>query len=427
LNTLFSCFLILVFPLFSLANGDNPPNVDSIYVKNLCTVLVSKDGRSSTFPIFDLMQERIVIKFDDIDADVKNYLYTIELCNENWSPTILNSNEYLDGFPENRINYPTFSSSSFTNFTHYSLAIPNENVKITKSGNYILKIYENVNGEKKLVISRRLIAAEQIVAMVGEVINSTNIGTYNTHHEVNFAIINKDNKIISPQQELHATVLQNGRWDGGFTGLKPNLFIGDKVQFNVLGKVVFAAGKEFRWLDLTSLRYRTDRVDKIKEYDTHRELTLVPDRARSGTGYQVFKDLNGEYNIDNLDNTSISSHLGGDYAFVLFNLQMPRPIPNAEVYVVGAFNNWKRDEKSLMEYVPSHHAYAQEIFLKQGYYNYEYIVVPNDTQIPTHELTEGDWYETENNYQVIIYYRPFGGRYDRVISARTMNTARFGR
>ncbi len=417
-------FIVLILPIFAAANDPNSANVDSVYVKNIQSIIITKNESQSTFPIFELGKESLNIAFDDIDADVKNYIYTVDLCNENWTLSSLTTNEYIEGFFLNRIEYPKFSFGTYTNYTHYDLRVPNNNLRLTKSGNYILKIFEDINGDKKLVFSRRIIATEKIVALLGEVVNSTNIGNYNTHQEVRFDIINKDNKIISPQQELKATVIQNGRWGGAISGLKPNLLLGEKVQFNYLGKVVFSAGKEFRWLDLTSLIFRTDRVDKIKDYDKYREVTMLPDRVRNGLGYLIFRDINGEFYISNQDNT-VNPQLGADYAFVLFNLQMLRPIPDAEIHVVGAFNNWKINDESMLEYVPSHHAYAKEIFLKQGYYNYEYVVVPNDTKVPSHELTEGDWYEAENNYQVIVYYRPFGARYDRVIAAKTINTSRF--
>ncbi|MBK8879346.1 MAG: hypothetical protein IPN74_12580 [Haliscomenobacter sp.] len=77
-----------------------------------------------------------------------------------------------------------------------------------------------------------------------------------------------------------------------------------------------------------------------------------------------------------------------------------------------------------MAYNNAINAYVLKTPLKQGFYDYAYAMTPRNTEKKAVNLSplEGDWFETENDYTILIYYRPFGGRYDQVIGMAQFNS-----
>ena len=88
--------------------------------------------------------------------------------------------------------------------------------------------------------------------------------------------------------------------------------------------------------------------------------------------------------------------------------------------------DWKLKEEFRMVYNNRINGYICKALLKQGYYEYEYVLSPNkksrDKPLYTHTETEGDWYETENQYTILIYYHPLGERYDQLIGYYLLNS-----
>lgn len=395
---------------------------DYIYKDNIKSVQFHIDGLFTSYPIIDLgANAALAFSFDDIDADVKNYTYTLVHCDQDWRPSNLSEMEYIDGFVEDRIDAYEFSFKTITPFTHYRLYLPNQNQAFTKSGNYLLKVYED-EGEKTLAITRRFVVVEPVVRIAPQMVRPSTVSKMRTHQELDFVVDFDRLNIRSPQQEVRATVLQNGRWDNAVYNVAPLFFRGTQLIFDYQDKIVFPAGKEFRYLDLRSLRTRSENIAEIQQLNNTIDVLLYKDEKRFDKVYLNRRDLNGQFVIESFDQQDYE--LSGNYADVLFTLYSPEPLYDYDIYLFGELSDWRADERFKMAYNNSVNGYVAKVKLKQGYYDYAYAAVKRDAKQKTPDLgeIEGHWYETENQYTVLIYYRPFGERYDRVIGAVTFTS-----
>jgi hypothetical protein len=246
------------------------------------------------------------------------------------------------------------------------------------------------------------------------------VGKSDTHQEIDFSVTHKGFDIRSPRTELSVTVLQNGRWDNAIQGLKPLFSRAEEQVFDYQNKVIFPAGKEFRYLDLRSLRYGTENIAQVEFINDRYEVTLYTDEKRSRGGYLEFEDINGNFVIDNFDDRD--AVLESEYASVLFSLASPAEMYDYDIYLFGAFTEWLLKPEFKMVYNPAVNAYVGKAYLKQGYYNYMYAAVPKNGGEIDFEPVEGNWYEARNDYTILVYYRPFGGRYERLIGALTFSS-----
>jgi hypothetical protein len=428
--------------LQTLTAQNESKNVDGVYKDNIASIKFIQPNNPLSFPMMDLKGGSLVLSFDDLDGDIKDYVYTVQLCNQDWTPTQLEFPEYAEGFLGDRINKYQTAFGTFIPYMHYELSLPNDNIRLTKSGNYILKVFEDMT-QKKLLLSRRFIVIESVVGITQQMTFSE-VTKYNTHQEFDFIVNNKNFRISNPQKEIKANILQNGRWDNAKLGVPPLFIQGDNMVFDYQDTVVFAAGKQFRYVDVRSYKIRSERVRQITRSSETWDFELYPDLNRSHTSYISYPDANGAYviaNEDNLDNDTKS-----DYVNVHFSIPLADSLENTDVYLYGQFTDWQMRSEYKLHYSDEHHAYEATMLLKQGYYNYLYVTQKNspNTQkisppksknttsiqknnttqenLPDFSTFEGDWYETENEYYIFIYYRPFGFKYDRVIGVKKFSS-----
>jgi len=407
-------------------NTDRLKGYDYVYLPNIRSVKFHLEGLFLSYPVVDLNSDTpLVLSFDDTDGDVKDYTYDIVHCDADWQPSQLSEMEYLQGFSGERIDQYDFSFKTISEYTHYELRLPNNQVSWTKSGNYLLLIYED-EGQRRPAIVRRFMVVEPYVRIEPQLVRPAQVSKLKTHHEIDFEIAYEELDIRNPRTEVSAAVLQNGRWDNAITGIKPQFTRIRSLIFDYQDKIVFPAGKEFRFVDLRSLRSRGENVSTISfDESSGFSAVLYKDRKRFNQPFTSRRDLNGGFVINNLDD--IKPQLSANYVETLFTLYSPSPYYDYDVYLFGAFTDWRIQEDYRLEYSDRVKGYVGQVPLKQGRYDYVYAVVPRnqkrDQRIsPDIAEVEGNWHQTENNYTILIYYRPFGGRYDRLIGARTFNT-----
>jgi len=416
---------------------------DYSYKPNIKTVQFHIEGRFTSYPIMDLKASKpLVLSFDDLDADAKNYTYAIVHCNMYWEQSNLAEMEYMDGFMENQVNDYDYSYTTTRPFTNYRIYLPNNNLTFRKSGNYLIKVYDN-QGKKTLALTRRFVITESLVRISPQFVRPSNVSKTRTHQEIDFAVNHENINLKSPQQELRATILQNGRWDNAITNMSPLLTRINEVVFDYQDKIVFPAGKEFRFFDLRNLNYRSMNIASIEPTDNGIEVAVAKDKKRSEMVYLQYTDLNGNFVIGNQDvrvsqfledsaatqvakKVFFGSTLSSDYANVLFSLYNPEPFYDDEVYLFGALSEWQLKPEFKMQYNTAVNGYVVKVQLKQGYYDYAYATVPRTGKVKTANMStiEGDAQETENTYTILIYFRPFGERYDRVIGTTTFSSGR---
>ncbi len=393
---------------------------DKVYKDFVGAVRFHVNGADLSLPMIDLTDGQLYLTFDDLDADVKYYYYTIVHCNKDWEPSKdLNDMDYIDGFTEEEIDNYEFSTNTLQPYTNYTLAIPNVDMRWKISGNYVLKIYTD-DGEQDLVLTRRFIVVDSKVNIKPQVTRAFEAGKMRTHQEIDFAIDHEGFPIANPKQEVSVSIIQNGNWSSMKSNVQPLFVKNELLEYDYQGKIVFPGMKEFRYLDMRTFRYRTDKMREIFQGPDGTDIDLIGEKSRTDLPYLFEIDMNGNFIIEHFHEDDPNTE--GDYALVNFYLSKDFPYEGGSLYVFGKLTDWSLQNAYKMEYNPEIRAYETSAYLKHGFYNYMYVYVPDGTTNVVYEEVEGNYFETENDYTIIVYYRPFGGRYDQVIAANTFNS-----
>ncbi|MCW3086602.1 MAG: hypothetical protein JWP12_3968 [Bacteroidetes bacterium] len=395
---------------------------DYIYKPNIKTVQLHAESFELTQPILNLgTTEKLKLSFDDLDADLKTYTFTIIQCNWNWEPSDMIQNEYLDGFTDNNINDYRYSFNTLQHFTHYNATFPNENVRITKSGNYILKVYEN-SDPNNIVLTRRFMIYENRVAVTSRVLQASIIEDRNYKQELDFTIDHTGYTINNPYGDLNIVMTQNNRWDNQRTGFKPQFVKDNQLVYDYDDLNVFPGGNEFRYFDMVSIRYQSQFIYKVTQDTAGNHVILRNEEDRSFKRYTTYTDMNGQYLIKVQEGTN--SEVEADYCYVTFFLPSLDPMIQGNFYVFGAYNDWRCTKENMMHYNTKRLGYECTLYLKQGFYNYEYVFLKDGSTVADETLIEGSHYETENDYTIYVYHRQQGTFYDQLIGVKRLNSMR---
>ncbi|MFZ1307016.1 MAG: DUF5103 domain-containing protein [Ferruginibacter sp.] len=400
------CFLFSINAFSQLA--------DAVYKDNIKAVRFHMYGDQGSLPVYRINStDQLELNFDDLDANVKNYNYSFQLCDYNWNPIDISPFLYTKGFTQQRIGTYRYSSIALTRYTHYQAMVPDRNTTLTMSGNYILKVY--LDGDtSKLAFTSRMLVLDQKATIGGQITQPFTPQLYKTHQKVQFnANINGLNT-FSAAQQVKVVILQNNRWDNAIKDIKPTFVRSNTLEYTMENNLVFPAGKEWRWLDLRSLRLQSDRVKNADYRKDGTDMYLFPDADRTAQRYVYFRDLNGMYLVETYE--TINPYWQGDFANVHFSFAPPDATPYAgkDIYLAGQLTNYEFNDKTKMVFNAEKGVYECTAFLKQGYYNYTYIAVDKDNPAIRRDL-EGDYWETENTYTILMYYRSFTDRTDQLI------------
>jgi len=388
---------------------------DHVYKDNVKSVKLFQKDDQMTYPILFMRgNEQLTLSFDVLGKKFETYNYSFVHCNANWEPSILIQPEYMSGFASGFIEDYKFSFNTTQPYINYQLNFPNANFNFIKSGNYLLKVYTNGN-EEDILLTKQFYIVDNKVEVVANVKAATLARYRDFKHEVDFSIFHPNYTINDPYQDLNIVVRQNFRWDNAITGLKPLYMKGGELDYNYEDKNLFWAGNEFRNFDIKDLRYQSINVeDIVYEEDNKNHVYLLQENSRAHIRYLTAQDLNGQFLIKRDD--SRDSFNEADYAKVHFNLKMDQPLANGNLYVFGRLTNWEFDEEFKMQYDYENKAYKASPFLKQGYYNYLYVFLPDGEKEGDVFTVEGSHFETQNDYYIFVYHRPQGTVYDQLIS-----------
>ncbi|WP_348703683.1 DUF5103 domain-containing protein [Tenacibaculum sp. 190524A02b] len=381
--------------------------MNCIYSQTIKSIQLRPAHNPKLFSPIVRLGEVLELSFDDLDADNKEYMYKVEHMTHDWKPSNLSSNQYIDGFDQNEIINFTNSFNTLQPYTHYSIKIPNANTIITKSGNYLISILDE---NYEVVFTRRCIFYEDISIVGVAVYRSRNTLQSNSEQTVQFSVNHPGLVINNPNQEVKAVLIQNNNWQTSINNIQPIFIKPQQLIYNHTQKTNFLGNNEFLNFDTKYARNTSLNIAKVERNDLYNSY-LFTDESRANRPYTYNPDINGQFIINTLDAQDPITE--ADYTKVHFSLFLEEPINNKEIYVYGAFNGFKLEEENKMTYNKTNNIYETSIILKQGFYNYSYAVVNNNT-INLNTI-DGSFFETENEYTAIIYYRPFGGFYDRVI------------
>ena len=395
---------------------------NAVYKRDIKTVLLHPVGYELADPIIALgSEDRLLLEFDQLGDDADYYGYTLVHCTADWQPSNLGKFDYLDGFTESEINDYEFSFNTKQAYVHYRLELPNNDMNFTKSGNYLLKVYAN-GDEDDLVLTHRLVVYENLVQIKVNFVSPGMTRYLHSHQRLEFEVDYEEFDIPNPLADLRVNVLQNGRWDNAVTDLPPAFLRRNQVRYDYTDRLLFAGGNEFRFFDARNLSLKMQGVNDIEETPGGYELHLFPDKAQTSLPSNPLQrnDLNGKFLIGK--QSRFLSNNDADYVYVNFYLPYDKPIKNGNVYVYGALSQWQTHPAFMMHYNTQLKAYTGRIYLKQGYYNYRYVIMRDGDSQPDAQTLEGSYFGAFNEYTILAYHRAFNARYDRVIGHALVST-----
>lgn len=385
----------------------NPPeNIKSIVLRPLQT--------NNYTPIIRL-SERFILEFDDLNATQEQYTYKIEHYDYNWNPSGLIATEFINGYASDWIRDFEDSFNTFQPYTHYQLQIPNDNTRIKISGNYLITI---LNEDEEIVFTRPFIIYKPGVDVGVSVHRSRDIATLNSKQNIQFVINHSNLMINNPSLEIKVALYQNNDWNTLIKDIKPQFYRGSQLLYKYVNGNSYWAGNEFLFFDTKQVRNATNNIAKVELNDLF-DTYLYLDEERLHKTYTLNPDINGNFVLRTADGGETETE--ADYTWVHFALESFENIGSDDIYIYGNFNGWQLTEENKMTYNETLKFYTGKLLLKQGFYNYLYVTANKDGEI-NNTAVEGSFYQTENDYSVVVYYRPIGSRYDQVIGYGQANS-----
>lgn len=384
---------------------------DHIFAENIKTVELFPENNRLGEPLIYLNEtSSLILKFDELDSDYRNYAYTLIHCDAKWQKSDLSPNEYLDNYIEAYIADYQFSKNTKVPYIHYSIQIPNQDIQIRYSGNYILKVYPEGDDENP-ILTKKFYVVNPLCTIGGEIVVSSNPEIRNTSQEVNFKVNISALNSRFPSREIITQIQQNGRYDNQINQLKPLSILDGILDFDLQKGNVFLGLNTFRFFDFSSLMYNSEYVYSIDRSGDIDEVELLLAKTRANKPYKNEPTQFGKFYIDSKNYEDADTE--GEYALVHFLLSSEKPITEGEVYLLGGFDLWNLSQKLSYDYTSL--LYQTKVLLKQGYYSYEFAIKKKvDSKVEVAPI-EGSFYQTPNSYFVRVYYRAPGTTFDQLV------------
>lgn len=354
--------------------------------------------------------DRVEIGFDELSHEYIRFIYKVEFCNADWSPaTEIFESDYMEGFNGLPIEDYETSFNTTVLYTHYRFAFPNEDVRLLLPGNYRVKVYSDErDADDEPVLEACFSLLQPCMSIAGEVLTNTDIDFQQRHHQISYSVNFGGQRVVDPARELRTVVMQNRRWDTAVVNLPPNIQRATGVEWNHRRDLIFDAGSEFHKFEILDVRLNGMNVDRMAWIGEQYHATLFSNAPQRNYTYD--SDVNGGYVIRHTGDEENDTHC--EYLFVHFLLQRPQLL-EGDVYVCGLWDNGSPNPECKMTYDEKTGMYECGVFLKQGYYNYQFRQFVDG--VGRTALTEGDFYQTKNEYLILVYHRPQGARFDALV------------
>ncbi|MBN2614478.1 MAG: DUF5103 domain-containing protein [Bacteroidales bacterium] len=415
----FNLFIVSLLLMNLPATAGNFVNQNKIYDPNIVTVQLYPVGEPLKDPVIELnSNQQLQLSFDDLSNQYDSYQYTFIRCTSDWQTSSINKDDYLQGFfSENITNYQ-FSFNTRAGYVHYELVFPSKEMSPKLSGNYLLKVYRNENGQQQVVFTRRFFVVNPTVTVhAKESRNMIDLSENQKQQQITLNCTTPNSFSDNPQQRFNITIRQNGRWDNAKTDLHPTSVSPNSLFFDYPEGIIFNGGNEPRFFDMKSYWYLAQNIARITPETNYYKVWLHTAFPRAGQPYETYSNIMGRELITARKDQNPATE--GDYAIVTFRLKIPE-IPSASVYILGQVTGWNYSDENKMLYNPKTQEYEGKLFLKQGYYEYWYSVVPDGQTKGTLTRVEGNHWETNNTYTIYVYYHNRMPEYDRLVGIQTL-------
>lgn len=407
--------ILIVFAFFIFNFSFSQQGIEQEPSYNIKTISFVSGG-NNVIPFFKL-GESFQLQFDDLYGNEADYYYTITQYNYDWSaPSNLSKAEYLTGMDNQRIITYENSFNTLQNYSHYRQVFPNKFNQITKSGNYLFTV---LNDENEIVFSRKVIIYEEDVAVGLLVRRSRDFDGLDTEQNIEMTINYGDKILQNPIQNVKVTLFQNGNWKTSISNIKPQYTIGSDLIYRYNKETQFWGGNECYTIDNKFIRATNNTVVRVTSGDNIYNTYLYVNIPRKYSPYTYFPDVNGNFYILNINSTN--PEIEADYSWVYFALNAPEFL-EGDIYVAGMFNNYALTDDYKMELNKKSGLYEKAILMKQGFTSFQYILTDKTGGIDFENAIDGNFFQTENNYTAIVYYKGNNDRYDRVIGIANTNS-----
>ena len=392
------------------------------FSESIRTVESIANGDRMAVPVIELGKGEITVSFDEMSHSHTRYLYSLQHCDRYWAPSeSLFESDFMTG---TNLSAPiedcSYSPNTSNAYTHYSVSFPNENVSMLISGNYRVNIYDEQDTNNP-VATAFFSVVENRFDIAGEVTANTDIDSRESHQQLSLRVNFKDVVLHDPAREVFVRVLQNNRYDIACDAPEATFIDDHGMNWEHCRQLIFPAGNEFRKFEIPDIHRPTLGIDKVRWFEPFYHAFLYTDRQH--TNYIFTSEKNGKYVLRNA--TDENPDTRSEYILVHFSLEKPLSdgdnLSNGDFYVCGAWNAYNFLPEYRMHYNAQDSKYEATILLKQGYYNYTYLFVEKDATAGSMSQSEGDFFQTENEYNVYVYAHLQGERYDRLMSCRTIN------
>lgn len=410
MNKIYLYLILISFPFWAHAQNGNVWE-QRVYSPLVKTVLLSRINAELTVPVITLgSNEKLRIAFDELCEETKNYQYHLIHCNKDWTRSPLEPHEYLIGFETAPIEHHANSFNTLQRYVHYWQDFPNPMQEITQSGNYALIVTNSDNPDIPILVSHFMVLDPLVRPGIG-VNPPQDPALKHTHHDLSVSLSLSPRLIVNNPEELTVYLFQNRRRDH-MKQLKPRVVKPGFIEYSLQPENLFPGGNEFRSFDITSLRSRSRYVDNFDFINNETHVFLKPEINKQFRTHTDMGDLNGNYYIRS--ELTRNPDLESDYAWVHFTLPSS-PRFDGAFYVVGALTDYKFNDLSRMNFNTKTNRYELSLYLKQGYYNYQILFQRFGELIGEEYPMEGNHFETQNEYMVLVYYRKPGNDYDSLI------------
>ncbi len=357
------------------------------------------------------------LQFDDLHGDEEDYYYRITHCDYDWKPSQLTRNEYLTGFDEQRIINYMNSFNALQIYSHYKVSFPNQFTQLKVSGNYMITI---LNDDRDVVFSRKFILYEDLVSVPMQVKRARDVRQLQYKHNIDFAVKSTTITFQSPLQNVKVLLFQNGKINQAIQNIKPMFTVGNDLIYKYDRETQFWGGNEYLFFENKNIRAANNSIARVDTNGGLYNFYLFPGSPRANQPYTYWPDINGNFLVNNLN--SQNYEIEADYAWIYFSLDAPAFYENKDIYIVGMFNNYALTEENKLEYNSKKGLFEKALMIKQGFTNYRYVIADKNGNIDEENAIDGNFFQTENNYFALVYYRENNQRYDRVIGKGTASS-----
>ncbi|MGC6523304.1 MAG: DUF5103 domain-containing protein [Flavobacteriaceae bacterium] len=381
--------------------------------EDIKSITFGTSPNASGLPIINI-HDRLYLEFDVLNNLEEDFYYTIEHFDYDWTPSKLMKQEYLEGLDNMRIvNYEN-SFNTYQIYSHYRLQIPNAQTRLKVSGNYLIKIFDDYD---QLVFSRKFMVMESVADVGVQIRRSRDVSLISSSQSVDFSVSPNGFNFNNPMETIKTTIIQNNNLKTAIEGLKPQYILGNKLVFRYNNAALFWGGNEYLFFENKDVRGTNLGVQYIDLQDLYHSY-LYTDVERFRQKYTYNPDINGGFKITILDRDEPS--IEADYTYVHFSL-LADELFESSIYVFGGFNNFSATDENKMWYNSNKGVYECTMLMKQGFYNYKYVVIDHNNNLQEGAIS-GNFDVTENNYKVVVYYKDLGARYDRLIGMGEANS-----